>query len=157
MSVIRTFQRLLESLKIALWKLREEESQTWDYWQLIYPARKLAKCTMRADALNPHGYPAGKKIIPPSSHIFLRTRTNQKKSFWTKIYRRVILWTNTNAKESSSTKLYHRFFLHTRMNQKAPFSTKLYRRAVTWTSKNYVPFRNINQNVILGKKKTQTY
>ena len=39
MSVRRNFWRLLRSLKITLWKLWEEEAQTWAYWQLLLPSK----------------------------------------------------------------------------------------------------------------------
>ena len=72
--IIREFDKLpYESFE----KKRPKHEPIYSYF---YPARQLAKCMMRDDDLNLHGFPLRTEMTGtqqiPTSHVFLRTRGN---------------------------------------------------------------------------------
>ena len=76
----------------------------------FYLARQLAKCIMRADALNWHCYGSYTQMTAPSLTFVLRTRKNQNSSSCTKFYRRVVPRTRTNKNKASSTNFIAELF-----------------------------------------------
>ena len=71
---------------------------------------------MRADALNFNGYPVRTEITYPSSHVCYTDEDESKGIIVHNLYCVVVLRTRTNQKASSSTKLYRRAVPQTRTN-----------------------------------------
>ena len=76
--------------KLPYEKKRPKHEPTDSYFQ---PARQIAKCKMRSDNLNCQDHGGFMEMNAPSQTLMLRTRTNQKKSSCTEIYRRINLRT----------------------------------------------------------------
>ena len=122
MSVRRTFLRLLGSLrnlaKVPYENNRPKHEPTDSYF---YIARQLAKCMMRYDTLNWHGYGGHTKMTDPSSNDNSTDKDESKR-----IIVHETLLQNCSANKDKSKKLS---------------STTLYRRTIPRIWTNYVQQR----------------
>ena len=112
LNIIKEFEKV--SCEVYVQK-RPKYEPTDSYF---YLARQIAKCMMRADALQSHIDPVRTEITGTQHinilRVFLWMRANQKGSSRTKTYRKYVLRSRANPKELSEMKV-----LRKRSNQKA--------------------------------------